>query len=177
MSANGGRPNDGEFGAFHAGYVGKVQESDIVAAMTAQLTELLCTLKGVGSTEAGILDPPYTWTFREVVGHLTDAELIFGYRALRFIRGDQTPLPGFDENEFAKHGNYDATPLPEWLERFELARRSNLLLFSNLPTQIWLNTGFAADSKITVRAQAYIIVGHVRHHLDIVKGRLAGRSK
>lgn len=172
MSAISGRPAATEFASFHAGYIGLVQEADIVAEMDEQLGELLTTLGPVSEAAASVLHPPYTWTFREVLGHITDAERIFGYRALCFIRGDQTPLPAFDENQYARDANYDAVALADWLSCFELVRRSNLWLFRHLPDDAWMRAGVAFGNATTVRAQAYIIVGHVRHHLNILKKRL-----
>src|SRR5262249_8083458 len=117
--------------------------------------------------------PPYTWSIKEVVGHLADTERVMGYRALRFARGDATPLPGFDENEYAKIANFDRLPLPALVSELDVVRRSHLILFPNMPADAWDRGGEANQNHVTVRALAYILVGHGRHHTAIVRKRLA----
>ena len=95
------RPGPTEYAPFYAGYIDLVPEADIVATLAAQLDETLALLRPLPEAVGDVRHPPYTWTVKEVVGHLTDAERVFGYRALRFARGDTTPLPGFDENAYA----------------------------------------------------------------------------
>ncbi len=94
-------------------------------------------LSGVAERDASVCHPPYTWTIKQVVGHLTDTERIFGYRALRFARGDATPLPGFDENHYAQVAESDQRPLAALAAEFEAVRKSHLCLFENLPAHAW----------------------------------------
>jgi hypothetical protein len=98
---------------------------------------------------------------------------VFGYRALRFGRGDSTPLPGFDENAFASAAESTRLPLADLVSAFEAARRSNLWLFRNLPAAAWARSGEANNNRVSVRALAHIIVGHARHHTAILRKRLA----
>ena|SRR5438067_8766707 len=168
------RPDPAEYAPFYASYVALVPEADVLAAMGEQLNEVVDLLRSVPEAEAGVRHPPYAWTVREVVGHWTDAERVFGYRALRFARGDATPLPGFDEGGYARAAESDRRPLPDLVAEFEALRRSHLGLFRNLPGAAWARGGVANDSAVTVRALAYIMVGHVRHHTAILRRRLAG---
>lgn len=167
------RPAQNEYAPNYTGYVSLVPEDDILAAMTAQLAEVVDLLRGVPEAVGNTRHPPYTWSVKEVVGHLTDAERVFGYRALRFARGDTTPLPGFDENAYARAAGSDRAPLAGLVAEFEALRQSHLLLFRHLPDDAWGWVGVANDSPITVRALAYSIVGHVRHHGAILRRRLA----
>jgi len=167
------RPGPTEFAPFYAGYIALVPESDVVAALAAQLDDTLALLRPVAEADADVRHPPYTWTVKEVVGHLTDAERVFGYRALRFARGDATSLPGFDENAYAQAGGFDRVRLVDLAAGFEAARRSHLWLFRTLPEAAWARGGAANGSPVTVRALAYIMVGHARHHTAILRKRLA----
>src|SRR5262249_15927998 len=117
--------------------------------------------------------PPYTWSIKEVVGHLADTERVMGYRALRFARGDTTPLPGFDENEYAKVASFDRLSLPALVGELEIVRRSHVSLFRNLPVEAGDRGGGGNANRVTVRALAYILVGHGRHHTAILLKRLA----
>jgi DinB superfamily len=166
------RPQPDEYAPFYANYIGLVTESDVIAVLAAQLDEVLNVLRQVPEAESLVLHPPYTWTIKEVVGHLIDGERIFGYRALRFARGDSTPLPGFEENDYARAGEFNRIPLSELVAEFEAVRRAQLAFFRHLPNAAWSRGGTANGSPVTVRALAFMMAGHVRHHFAIVQRRL-----
>jgi hypothetical protein len=167
------RPEATEYNPYYAKYTQLVPEDDLLGAMRSEITRTIAFLRQVPESEAGRLHAPYTWTIRQVVGHLIDCERVFGYRALRFARGDATPLPGFDENPYAVAGEFDRLHLADLADEYEAVRRSHVLLFSHLPEAAWLRRGVANNSEITVRALAWILVGHERHHMAIVRQRLA----
>ena len=133
----------------------------------------MALLSGVADKDASVCHLPYTWTIKQVVGHLTDCERVFGYRALRFARGDRTPLPGFDENNYARFAESDQRSLHDLAAEFEAVRKSHLYLFHNLPPDAWKQRGSANGNDVSVRALAYVIVGHERHHTAILRQRLA----
>lgn len=166
------RPQATEYAPYYSKYIELVPESDVLAALKMQLDETLSLLRGVPEKVGGVRHAPYTWSVKQVIGHLTDCERIFGYRALRFARGDGTPLPGFEENDYANTGEFDRIPLNELVSEFESVRRSNISLFEHLPEAAWSRGGEANEKKITVRALAYIMVGHGRHHVGILRQRL-----
>ena len=167
------RPDATEYAAFFGRYVDLVPETDVLSAMAGQLSEMLGFLRAVPESQGDVRHPPYTWTVKQVVGHLTDGERVFGYRAMRFARGDTTPLAGFDEATYAKAGEYERLTLADVVSEFEAARQSNLWLFRNMPAAAWTRTGTANDNPVSVRALAYVIVGHSRHHTAILRKRLA----
>ncbi len=167
------RPEATEYAPFFAGYIDLVPEADVLPAMAAQLDEVLAFLRDVSEAQSAVVHPPYTWTLKEVVGHVTDGERVFGYRALRFGRADATPLAAFDENTFARAADFNRLSLADVVGEWEAARRSNLWLFRNLPAAAWARSGPAGGNPVSVRALAYIIVGHARHHLAILRKRLA----
>jgi len=167
------RPNPSEYAAYYEKYVSLVPEEDIVAALRSELAFTLSFLTDVSDSESSVCHPPYTWTVKQVVGHLTDAERIFGYRALRIARGDSTPLPGFDENAYVQIAQFDQHPLADLVAEFETVRLSQLSLFQNLPANAWKGQGIANGDGVSVRGLAYIIVGHERHHTAILRRRLS----
>lgn len=168
------RPEPTEYAGYFSKYVDLVPEADILPVLATQLDEALAFLRAVPESQSNVLHPPYTWTVKDVVGHLTDGERVFGYRALRFARGDATPLPGFDENEYARSAEYARLTLADIVSEYEAVRRSNLLMFRNLPAAAWGRAGKASDNLLSVRALAYILVGHTRHHGAILRKRLSG---
>jgi hypothetical protein len=166
------RPGPTDFAPYYGKYLDLVPEDDVLPALAGQLDEVLPVLRAIPEAAGNVRHPPYTWSIKQVVGHLSDCERVFGYRALRFARGDATPLPGFEENDYAREGDFDRVPLADLVREFEVVRQSHVWLFQNLPAAAWDRAGEANGSRVTVRAAAYILVGHVRHHLAIVRKRL-----
>jgi DinB superfamily len=168
------RPVAGEYAPVFDRYIGLVPAGDIVQILGEQLSRVQAVLRPVNETQAMALHAPYTWTLKQVLGHLTDSERVFGYRALRMARQDATPLPGFDETQFMQAADFNSRGLPELLEEFTFVRRGHLLLLRHLPTAAWQWRGTVIDHPATCRSLAYVMAGHVEHHLAIVKKRLAG---
>jgi hypothetical protein len=167
------RPDTSEYAEYYGTYVALATEGEIVPAMRAQLALEFAPLKTAPEQEFSRRHPPYTWTIKQVVGHLIDSERIFGYRALRFARGDTTPVPGFEQNPYVECGEFDRRSPSNLLAELETVRQSHLFLFENLTDQAWDRRGVASGHEVSVRALAYIMLGHVRHHLAIVRKRLS----
>jgi DinB superfamily len=167
-----GRPEPTEHAPYYAQYIAHVPEDNIVSAMKSGTASTLAFLAGVPESAAGVCHPPYTWTIKQVVGHLIDCERVFGYRALRFARGDSAPLPGFDENIYAQAAHHGRVPLYSLVSEFENLRRSHIAFFEHLPEEAWPRRGTANNAEVSVRALAYILVGHERHHVAILRKRL-----
>jgi hypothetical protein len=169
---NPARPQSTEYGPSYANYIALAPDEDVLTALDKQLDDTLTLFRGVPEATGNMRHPPYTWSVKQVVGHLTDAERVFGHRAFRFARNDPTPLPSFDENVYVDNAPFDACPLKDLVAEFEWVRRANLSMFRHLPADAWLRWGVASDNKVTVRALAFILLGHARHHLGILRKRL-----
>jgi len=172
--ASPSRPEATEYAPFYANYMSLASEDDVLPALTRQLEEMLGLLRGLPESIANTRHAPYTWSVKQVVGHLTDAERVFGHRAFRFARNDPTPLSGFDENVYVSNAAFDDSLFSDLLTEFELVRRANVLHFQQLPAAAWSRSGVANGNSVSVRALAYILLGHTRHHLEILRKRLAG---
>lgn len=166
------RPDPSEHAPYYRPYIDLVPEVDILAAMESQRAEFAAFLKGVPDDAGPIKHPPYTWSVNQVLDHIIDSERIFAYRALRFARGDSTPLPGFDEQIFAREAQSDRCRVRDLAAELDLARRSSIAMFRRVPENAWTREGVANNNRVTVRALAWVIVGHARHHLNILKKRL-----
>lgn len=169
------RPSPADYASFYAGYVDRVPEDDVVPALIDQKARTLAFLRDVREDEAGNLHSPYTWTPRQVLGHVLDAERVFTYRALRFARNDPRELASFDEHLYVNEGGFDARSFAGLVDEYEALRTATLCLFQNLKPDAWDRRGVANGASVTVRALAYITLGHERHHLGILAKRL-GRS-
>lgn len=172
------RPARSEYSSHFGTYIELVPEQEIKAALRSNFDAMLNLLSTVDEEQSQIEHPPYTWSTREVVGHICDTERIFAYRALRIARGDTTPLPGFDENAYARIAGYDARSLKSLTTEFSTIREATCSLFDGLgdDQDVWLRRGVASGVELTVRAIAYAICGHARHHLTILRKRFDGSS-
>lgn len=168
-----GKPAADEYEDFYAGYVGKVHSADILEFLTSQLAELESTLAKVGEPEASRCHEPYTWTIKQLIGHLIDGEKVFGYRLHRMACNDPTPMAGFDHEPYVEQLDYQNVKLADLVAEFGHLRQANIYFLRRLPENSELRKGIASDCEFTVRSQAYIIGGHVQHHLEIMKQRLA----
>jgi hypothetical protein len=166
------RPISTEFAPNHGAYVKLVEETDILAALEQQLRLVTDEWSRIDPKTSLMRHPPYTWSLNEVIGHINDAERIFGYRALRFARGDKTELPSFEENEYVRNAEFDRCEWRDLIDEFQALRRANILLLNNIPDGAWMNAGVAGGHRVTVHALAYVLVGHVRHHNNIIRLRL-----
>lgn len=166
------RPAPDEYAPDVDPYVRLVPAGDVLQSLEEQLGRTQALLRPLGDAESLAVHPPYTWTLKQVVGHVIDCERIFGYRALRVARKDATPLPGFDENQFMQFVDFNALPMSELLEEFAFVRRGHLLLLRHLSPEAWQWRGTVNGHPATPRALAYVMAGHAEHHLAIVKKRL-----
>ena len=166
-----GRPADTEFAPFYARYVALVPEDDVAAALAAQVEEFRRLGTGVSPARESFRYAPDKWSVRQVVGHLTDGERVFGHRLFCFSRGEQAPLPAFDENAYVAQSAYDRVPLADLVDELVTVRLSNLAVLSRLDAETWGRVGTASGKPVTVRALAYVMAGHPRHHLAILRER------
>jgi hypothetical protein len=163
------RPEKTEYAEYYETYVSLVDEIDIVSALQNQLAEIENLFAAIPEEKGAYAYAEGKWSIKELVGHLIDGERIFSHRAFRFSRADQTPLASFEQDDYIAHGNFNQRPLAGLIEEFSLVRKANNLLFQNLSAEAWSRTGEASDALISVRALAYIMVGHVRHHVNVLK--------
>lgn len=165
------RPDQTEYAPFYAGYVSHVPEGDILTILEQGVQTTSSLLKELSPSQADFRYAPGKWSVKEVLGHIVDAERIFAYRALRFSRGDQTPVPGFEQEGYIQHANFGARPLKDLIAEFETVRQATLFLFRNLDDAAWQRKGTASGAEVSVRALAYIMAGHEIHHREILRTR------
>jgi hypothetical protein len=167
------RPSPSEYAPFYAGYIALAPAGDILDELARQQPQLGELAAGLTPEQEQLRYADGKWSVREVFGHLIDAERVFGYRAFCIGRGDSTPLPGFDENRYVAASGYDASPLRELAAEFALLRAANLAGLRRLEDDDWRNQGIANGVPVSVRALAFIMAGHVNHHLAVLRQKYA----
>ncbi|MGC1685057.1 MAG: DinB family protein [Candidatus Acidiferrales bacterium] len=166
-----GRPQTTEAAPNYFTYVNQVTGDDPLAAIDTQLDESLALFAGISEEKSLHRYAPEKWSIRQVLNHLSDNERAFVFRALWFARRFDAPLPGYDQDIAAANAGADSISWADHVAEFRAVRLSTISLFRNMPPEAWLRTGIANDKPFTVRALAFIIPGHVTHHIKLLRER------
>ncbi len=165
------RPETGEYAAYYEKYISLVSGTDVTGALEAQRMQTMQLFAGRSERDGNFRYAADKWTVKEVLGHVTDSERIFTYRALRIARGDQTPMEGFEQDDYVRSGGFNERPLKSLVEEYAFVRGASLALFRSLGKVAWLRRGTANKNEVSVRALAYITAGHELHHRQILDER------
>jgi hypothetical protein len=168
------RPEKTEFAEYYGGYVSKVPDGDIVAILRAQMTDTSTLLDRVPAERTAFRYAPEKWTLHEVVGHVVDMEWVFTTRALCFARGLAAPMPGVEQDDFVAAAKLSRQTWPNLLAQWRALRTASALMFESLDDEAWKRMGTASGHGVSVRALAYIIAGHDRHHMGVIRERYLG---
>jgi hypothetical protein len=162
-------PDASEYAPYYGKYIALVGGNDVVAALEDQPRETLALLSSLTDEQGDYRYAADKWSIKEMLGHVIDAERVFSYRALRFARNDQTPLPSFEQDGYVRAGNFSDCRLAGLIEEFVAVRRATVWLFRQLSAEAWMRRGIASDNPVSVRAIAYIIAGHELHHRRVLQ--------
>ena len=163
------KPETGEYAEYYNRYINLVPEGDVVATLEAQTSSFVMFLRVIPQDKGGYRYAPDKWSVKEMLGHIIDAERVFAYRTLRFARGDETPLPGFEQDDFVRAAGHDRARLSDLIDEFELMRKADILMLKHLDDAAWDRKGTASGGHLTVRAAAYILAGHIEHHWKVLR--------
>ena len=167
------RPAADEYAPFYERYVSRVPDDDPIRLLAGQLAETRRLFESVGEARAG---EPYAlgkWTVKDVVQHVTDTERVMAYRALRAARGDATPLPGFEQDDYVRVAGASRRPLAALLDELAAVRAATITLFAGLDAGALERRGDVNGSPTTARALLYIVLGHELHHAAIQRAHLS----
>lgn len=165
------RPGDGDCTDYLIAYASNPPDGPILETLATQVEETAEMLLAAGEECGDHRYAPGKWTVKEVVGHLADSELVFGYRALRFGRGDTTPLPGFEQDDWVPNAGCGERSLAEMVELLRRVRSASLTLFAGFPVEAWRRRGIASEAEVVVSALPWINAGHELHHRRILRER------
>ena len=165
------RPSAQEHAPYYGSYIARVADGDIVATLATQMNDSMTMLRPLSEAQAGKRYAEGKWSVREVIGHMIDTERVFTYRALRFSRNDDTPLPGYDEGLFVANSSLDQRTVASLCDEFDAVRHSSIHFFNALLPAEWDRKGTANNAAMTVRAIAWICAGHELHHRALIAER------
>ena len=162
-------PDPSEYAHFYSTYISLVKKGNIIHTLNEQMHNVFTLANSIPGDKAYFKYASDKWTIKEVFGHMIEAERLFSYRALAISRGDKQPLPGMDQNEYMADNNYNSRTLSNLANEFLAIRVSSIHLFDSMTKEMVAREGNASGMDVTVRALAFIIAGHVAHHVAIIK--------
>ncbi|MCH7403222.1 DinB family protein [Belliella kenyensis] len=165
------KPKVGEYAPYYENYIKKVVNEDIEKLLLTQIQEVRNYFEAMGEEQSLKTYAEGKWTGKEVLSHIIDTDRVMTFRALCFARGEKSPLPSFDQDEYVARSMANAIPLNKLIEDFEFSRYACHSMFKTLPIESWSNIGVASGFEVSVRALFYIITGHVAYHLEILRER------
>ena len=165
------RPQTTEAASYYFKYIDLVNSDQIVPAIKDQLDQTVQFLEGISEEQSLQAYAPGKWTIREVLNHVNDGERVFLGRAFWFARGFQDALPSFDQDVAVQFAKANDTSWADLVEEFKSVRAATISFFDSMPDEAWSRTGVASDNPVTVRALAYIIAGHLTHHVNVLRDK------
>ncbi|HVN48172.1 MAG TPA: DinB family protein [Bacteroidota bacterium] len=163
------RPAEDEYQSYYVRYISLVPETEILPVLHRQIEELQQLASGISSERETFRYAPGKWTIREVFGHLVDYERVFAYRAFCISKGDQASFPSFEQDDYIYNAHYNQRPLADIMDELLLLRKSNLAFLSLLTDDDWNRRGTVNNHSISVLALGYMMAGHIRHHVNVLK--------
>ncbi|UCC71511.1 MAG: DinB family protein [Gemmatimonadota bacterium] len=168
------RPDPSEYFEYYGRYVDLVPDGDIIAILAEEMLRTLDVLAAVPPDLADYRYAPEKWTVKEVIGHVIDAERVFGYRALHFARRDPASLPSMEENEWARASNAAARSMESLAKEYALVRESHIALLKGFDEEMSTLKGTASGYEFSVRTFPYLMAGHEIHHRGVLLDRYLG---
>jgi uncharacterized damage-inducible protein DinB len=165
------RPGREDYAPYYHTYVSKVPEGDLIELLVTQLEDCSKLAAGISEAAANASYAPEKWTIKQVFGHIADTERIMAYRLLRIARGDTTPLPGFEQDDYVSAADFNSLSLQQIVEEFRAVRAATIALLQNLHADSLSRRGTANGFAVTAQALAYVVAGHERHHIEILRSR------
>lgn len=163
--------NSNEYSKYYKGYIDKASNVELLDGLKQSGEETLTFFKSIPESKQEYAYDVDKWTIKELLLHLMDAERIFAYRALRFARLDNTSLPGFDENYYTSNSQANSYSMDQLLKSYSILRAYTIDLFESFDKDMILQIGEASGSQMSVRAIGFVIIGHEKHHMQIIKER------
>jgi uncharacterized damage-inducible protein DinB len=171
-----GRPLSNEYEPYFETYIQIVPQGNLLLILSQQIKETADLLRNITDAQGEYRYASGKWSLKEVIGHMADTERIMAYRLLRIARGDETPLAGFDENQFVKAAAFGQRSVQDLVEELTSVRQATLYLLHGLTNEAWLCAGIANNKNVTVRSIAYIIAGHELHHRKVIEERYLSQN-
>lgn len=165
------QPQTNEYAPFYEGYIklACAGNQPILKRLKSQLNSIDDFLADIPEKKYDYAYADGKWTVKQVISHLIDTERVMTYRAMRISKGDQTDLPGFDQDLLVANTNIDKYTYSDLVDELVMLRQANLFFFKSLSDEDFKKKGTSNGTSISAGALLFIIYGHIEHHFNILK--------
>jgi uncharacterized damage-inducible protein DinB len=163
------RPAKTDYADYYQKYIDLIEGEDIIQVLVKLNHKASDVFNSFPQNKGDYSYAEGKWTVKEVTGHMMDTDRIFAYRALAIARGEKQPLPSFDQDEYVRNAKFNSRNLSDLTYEYRLVRESNIIMFRGFDQSVLSNRGIAAGNEVTVLALMWMIAGHQKHHLQILR--------
>ena len=163
------RPSANDYAPYYSRYIDLIEGENILHLLNEQSIKTQQILNSFPEWKGNYASAEGKWTVKQVIGHLMDVERIMAYRALCIARNEKKPLPSMEQDDYVREGRFNERELFDLNYEFRLIRETNMLLFKSFDEEILSRKGIAAEKEVSVLALLFIIAGHEKHHIDVLK--------
>ena len=156
---------------FHQGYVKSLGSGDLIPMLLKTGDAFIDFGRKLTEAQGNYRYAEGKWSIKELIQHVIDTERVFIYRAMRFARKDQTPLAGFEQDDYVSFSDADKRSIHSLMNEFANLRASTIDLFTSFTPDMRSHKGISNGVEISVEAIGYIISGHLNHHLNTIYER------
>src|SRR5215831_12144908 len=165
------RPTTIEYAAAYQRYFDLVAEGDYLTLLKENSTETIAFFEMLPDEKLDYKYGEGKWTIKEVFMHIIDTERVFSYRGLAAARGDASPHYRMDEELYAGNVDVSRRALQSLISEFKAVRASTEQLYEHLTDEQSKGRCNIVTHPMSARAIGYFLIGHVRHHLTVIKER------
>ena len=160
-----------EYNSYYQTYISAIGDVDLLVNLKDGLDSFAKFIDTIPDEKLSYAYREGKWSVAEVILHLIDTERIFQYRALRFARNDNTPVPGFDQDFYVPNSRANLRSKKSIISEYKSVRKASITLFESFDEESLKNLGTASGSNMSVRALGFVICGHLKHHKSIIEER------
>ncbi len=161
--------NSNEYNPYYGNYITSLGETELIQGLKENLEQTVSFFQSIPDSKLDAAYEKGKWTVKQVFQHIIDTERIFSYRALAFSRNDSTDLPGFEQDDYMTNVNTALKTKSDFLEEYKAVRNASIIFFKSLPNEALSIIGKASGSSMSARAAGFMIIGHERHHFNVIK--------
>jgi len=165
------KPTKKEYAAYYANYINQIVGDDILKILAQRTAKSIAFMNDIAEEKWDFRYAANKWSIKELYIHIIDTERIMAYRALRIARNDNTHLAGYEQDDYIPFSAAEQRSKASIIAEYEAVRQATITLFQNFTPEMWKRIGTASGWPISVLALAYIIVGHEKHHVKVLKER------
>ena len=144
---------------------------DPIQLMKAAPAKIARAVQGLSASQMRRRPARGKWSIIEILSHLNDTEVVYGYRYRMALAESGSPIQGYDQEKWIDRLRHRRGNAKRLLEQIRVARQSNLEMLAQSPRRVWPKRyGVHSErGRETVRRTVELIAGHDLNHLSQIQ--------